>query len=240
MSDRQVYNLNVLGCDWTIQLMNHDITGGANGGIYHAHGQNVSITFNKIESKDHLISSVFDGLFDCIIAKFCGDEWSTKILANAVGQVFIDYKSRRVIDEMVTQFNRYNMRGEDYEKFDDNGVITSYMFDGIEIDKPHYWGFEIWIASIEGDERVEFGRFGFTEEYTLRIDPTKFADAGEVNATIDEYLEHSTSASFKGLEDCEPSYSYSDLQRKLKSTNYGEIKERIIAEFNDILAEFKD
>lgn len=238
MSDRKIFDLNVMGCDWCVQLHFHDYGFDDNGKYIPADGgQNICINFRKMSSPDELISTLMDALFDSIIVKFCGENWDSKILANVVSQIFLNPKSRRVIDEMVTYYNRNHVLGEDYEKFNSDGEIESYLFDSIEINRPHYWGLEIWIANIE-DSSHEFSRFGMTEDYILRIDPTQFNDGNEIAVLIDNILKDSTGGKFYGLEDVKPSYTQEQLQAKLKRTNLSEIKQRLIDEYDDIVEEF--
>ena len=167
MSDRKIFELDVMGCEWVIQLHLHDYGFDDNGKYFPPDGKNISINFLRMHSTDELISTLIDVLFDSVIHKFCEeDNWGSKMLANITSQLFLNSKSRRVIDEMVTYFNRYSMFGEDYEKFDDNGLVQRYMFDSFDITRPSYWGFEVWIGSLE-EEKAEFSRFGMTEEYIL-------------------------------------------------------------------------
>ena len=237
MSDREVYYMNVMGCKWCIQLHHHDH--GFDNKNYWVGYPNIGINFSKMGSADELIVTVFDALFDSVIEKFCGEDWDSKLLANVVSQVFLEPKSRRVIDDMCTYFSRNHLLGEEYDKFNSNGELKAYMFDSIEIKKPYYWGFEIWIANLEGDTKFEFSRFGMTEEYVFRVDPTKFESGQDIIDCMDEVLAKIYQGNFEGLEDVQPSYTYEQLNRKLRTTNLEDIKKTLIEEYDDIVTEFE-
>lgn len=57
---------------------------------------------------------------------------------------------------------------------------------------------------------------------------------------LDQCLEESTNGKFQGLEDIESAYTYEQLKYKLKATDYKDIRQRLIDEFDNILAEFKE
>lgn len=239
MNDREIFELYAMGCEWIVQLHFEDYGFSDNGKYFPPDGsQNICINFRKMHSPDELISTLIDALFDSVIYKFCEeDDWGTKILANVTSQLFLNNKSRLAIDKMVTYFNRYSMFGEDYEKFDDNGVVQKYLLSGIEITRPSYWGFEIWIGSLEED-KFEFSRFGMTEEYILIMDPTKFNDGVEMAECLDQHIERSGTIKFKGLEDVESAYTYEQLKLRLKSTDYNNIRQHLIDGYDDLMSDF--
>jgi hypothetical protein len=238
MSDREYYEISMMGCVWDIQLHFHDhgFDSNKNNGEYYVSGNSVLVNFRKITSTDHLIGTVFDGLFDLALGRFCGEEWDSKMLAQATAQVINNTKSRRAIDEMVTYFTRYHHRGDEYEKFDVDGVLQEYMFDSIELKGKSYWGFEIWFGHLK-DKSFELSRFGFTEEYILTIDATKFDNGGDIASLLDEQLRLTTTSEFQGLDE-KSAYTEDVLMRKLKSTDYEVIKSRLIDEYNDIVSEY--
>ena len=112
------------------------------------------------------------------------------------------------------------------------------MFDAIEIKFPHYWEMEIWIepdTDNETENGYKLSRSGFSESYTLVLDPKKIGSVEKVLDCLDECIERAATGTFEGMEDVKSSYTLKQLKRKLSETDYDEIRIRLTEEFDTLL-----
>lgn len=235
---KEFFELNVLGSKWEICLDNNYYSPDSVTNSYDVADGYININFNPIRNKDQLLAILFDALFDGIIDKYCGDEWDSKFIANVVSQLFNSPKSNKTIGDIVKHFNRYNINGEQYEMFNEDDILVPYLFDSIDIKSPYYWEFDLYMANIAGDVKVEFSRSGFTESYTLTMDPTKFSNGNEMAKSFATYVENSPDSEFINLDNNESNFTVDKLKRRLKSTNYESIKQRLIDEYDEIINDF--
>jgi len=238
--DREYFNIEVLGFNWEIQLMEHfDGMGSSENNMYYVSDGCISINFRAIRNKDQMLTVLFDALFDGVLDKYCGEDWDTKFIANVVSQLFNSQKSNKTISDIVKYFNRYNMNGEEYEMFDEDGERTPYLLDSIDISKPFHWEFELYIANIKTANQVEFSRFGMTETYTLTMDPTKFDSGEEMAKKFEDFVLNTVDATFEGLDDIKSQFTLEKLKRRLKSTNFEAVKQRLIDEYDELASDFE-
>jgi len=236
--DRKEFELTCMGVKWNIVLRDSEHM-FEKGELFTIYGNTLSFNTRAIMGNDHMIATMFDGLFDSVINRFCSeDNWNTKMLANLVGQVFTDHKSRGVINEIIKHYSRYTIHGDEHYKYNCDDELQSYMFDAIEIKFPHYWEMEIWIepdTDNETENGYKLSRSGFSESYTLVLDPKKIGSVEKVLDCLDECIERAATGTFEGMEDVKSSYTLKQLKRKLSETDYDEIRIRLTEEFDTLL-----
>ncbi len=228
--DKKYFDINVMGCDWTI-LLDDNGSNFSKNKYFDYHKNIVRINCREVYNAQSLLAIIIEGLYDIITERLCSDI-DTRTLAQFTSQLYIEPKTRNTINNIIKVYNRYHINGDEYEKYNSD----SYMLDYISVDNGN-WELEIWIG--ESEEPSSLGCSGIDLSYSLLLDPSKFNNAEDIIQCLDDSIKNTTKDAEGIYADLDRKlvYSYDALIKKLKYSNINEIKNNLTDNFDTLLPE---